>query len=430
MTFTSCALKSHPWLPFRCLSDFGGVTIFSPELKFLLTFESHTAVLVYYLDTFEEEYKIESKMFDLLKIDLDLFICDTPLGMIFDEYRRLGSIEDDVFAYELGVLEDSYLPSIEQLCYKLKNNDLDIYEPRQCYDKYERMFAEAVILINNRLVKLTDITLDQWLDLKFKNHKMGDDEEVLTYDELFDLEEENMCEGDEIAKVFKNDVDVLTRDLPNLRHMKIIKIHGSINGIIKSHGLMKNNGWKMGFRRKLLMIYVMNASRLVSKVDMLNGPLVIGEKMDIVMEEIYREWFEKATWSILKIMNVNRERFNEHEPIEDDDDDDDDDIGELDDYLIPNDVPYYVDEDEERFKERKSKLLGIPYKKPLASKSEKFEVIKYSLRPVEEYVAIKEYEYYIWVRTEENVSHVYQENFLQERRRVVCDEDNVEPKRV
>ncbi|GJX18278.1 hypothetical protein Tco_0219110 [Tanacetum coccineum] len=42
--------------------------------------------------------------------------------------------------------------------------------------------------------------------------------------------------------------------------------------------------------------------------------------------------------------------------------DDDDDIGDLDDYLIPNDASCYVDEEEERFKERRSKLLGIPYK--------------------------------------------------------------------
>ncbi|GJR56537.1 hypothetical protein Tco_1407058 [Tanacetum coccineum] len=42
--------------------------------------------------------------------------------------------------------------------------------------------------------------------------------------------------------------------------------------------------------------------------------------------------------------------------------DDDDDISDLDDYLIPNDASCYVDEEEERFKERRSKLLGIPYK--------------------------------------------------------------------
>ncbi|GKD50276.1 hypothetical protein Tco_1279252, partial [Tanacetum coccineum] len=90
---------------------------------------------------------------------------------------------------------------------------------------------------------------------------------------------------------------------------------------------------------------------------------------------------------------------------------DDDDMGDLDDYLIPKDAPYYVDEEEERLKERRSKLLGIPYKKPSTFKSEKFEVIKYSFGPAEEYVAIRKYEYDIWVKTKENVFTVYQDIF-------------------
>ncbi|GJS18287.1 hypothetical protein Tco_0412759 [Tanacetum coccineum] len=53
-------------------------------------------------------------------------------------------------------------------------------------------------------------------------------------------------------------------------------------------------------------------------------------------------------------------RVNEHKLMEDDDDD----IGDLEDYLIHKDPPYYVNEEEERSKERRCKLLGIPYLKP------------------------------------------------------------------
>ncbi|GKD81205.1 hypothetical protein Tco_1348044 [Tanacetum coccineum] len=106
-------------------------------------------------------------------------------------------------------------------------------------------------------------------------------------------------------------------------------------------------------------------------------------------------------------IEANQEWFVDHEPI----DDDDDDIENLDDYLIPKDTHCYVDEEEEGFKERKRKLLGIMYKKPPTFKSEKLEVIKYSFGPAKEYVAIREYEYDIWVRSEENVSHIYQEIF-------------------
>ncbi|GJS68937.1 hypothetical protein Tco_0683502 [Tanacetum coccineum] len=79
--------------------------------------------------------------------------------------------------------------------------------------------------------------------------------------------------------------------------------------------------------------------------------------------------------------------------------DDDDDIGDLEDYLIQKDPHYYVNDEEEISKERRCNLLGIPYVKPPTCKLENFEVVKYSFRPAEEYVAIKEYKYDIWVRT-------------------------------
>ncbi|GKF00646.1 hypothetical protein Tco_0027569 [Tanacetum coccineum] len=224
----------------------------------------------------------------------------------------------------MGVLEDSYFPCVEQPYDDLENKNLDIYELRQCYNENERIFAKAVILINNKLVRLIDITLEQWLDLKFRNHKKVDKEikkgEVTTwliqnYKKQFEeyIEIKRRLEVDEVnidvefdptnveietdiflfetplCKEFKEfnhllqiDVNVLTRDLPGFKTYDDLKIHGTMNGITKCHGLMKNHGWNMGFERNLLMIYVMNASRLVSKVDMLNGPLVTGEKMDIV----------------------------------------------------------------------------------------------------------------------------------------------------
>ncbi|GKE48512.1 hypothetical protein Tco_1479770 [Tanacetum coccineum] len=65
----------------------------------------------------------------------------------------------------------------------------------------------------------------------------------------------------------------------------------------------------------------------------------------------------------------NLKWFDDHEPIEGDDDE----IRDLDDYLILQNAPYYVDEEEERFKERKRKLLGIPYEKLPTFKSKKFK---------------------------------------------------------
>nr|GEV08815.1 hypothetical protein [Tanacetum cinerariifolium] len=61
---------------------------FSPKLEFLLASRLHNVVPVYFMDTFEEK----SKVFELLKINVNLFTYDTSLGMIFDEFKRLSSI--------------------------------------------------------------------------------------------------------------------------------------------------------------------------------------------------------------------------------------------------------------------------------------------------------------------------------------------------
>nr|GEV44880.1 reverse transcriptase domain-containing protein [Tanacetum cinerariifolium] len=272
------------------------------------------------------EYEIESEVFDLLKINLDLFTCDTPLRTIFDEFRRLSRMEDNLFAYELGVLDDFYFPCVEQLYDNLKNGDLDIYEPRQCYDEYERMFAESVILIDDTLVKLIDITLKQWLNLKFRDHKevdreiiKGDDEEVLTYDEFFDLEKENLSEDNEIAKIFRIETDIFDFETPLCKEFKDFNclLQIDVDKNISGERKMRKNQVKM-----------------------------LGE-----------------TTYLMMIMMQFKQIKNE----------------------------------EERFIERRSKLLWIPYKKPPTFKFENFKVIQYLLGPAEEYVAIKEYEYDIWL---------------------------------
>ncbi|GJU13506.1 hypothetical protein Tco_1135902 [Tanacetum coccineum] len=115
-------------------------------------------------------------MLDLLKINTDLFTCDTPLGMIFDEFNRLSGMDDDLFAYEVKIPKPSHGQCVKQQYDDLKNGNLEIYEPRKCYDEYERMFAEAVVLINERLIRMIDITLEQWLDLRSGHHKKVDKE--------------------------------------------------------------------------------------------------------------------------------------------------------------------------------------------------------------------------------------------------------------
>ncbi|GKB34421.1 hypothetical protein Tco_0879363 [Tanacetum coccineum] len=131
------------------------------------------------------------------------------------------------------------------------------------------MFAEAIILIDDRLVKLIDITLEQWKQIeeyteikrrlevngintdveydptnvkfpkwlasKFNNHKTidwytknalwlywkrGDDEEILTYDEFSDPEEENLREDTKITKIFRIETDIFVFETPLFTEFK------------------------------------------------------------------------------------------------------------------------------------------------------------------------------------------------------------------
>ncbi|GJT25293.1 hypothetical protein Tco_0895230 [Tanacetum coccineum] len=222
---------------------------FSPELEFLLASESHTAVHVCSLDTFKDEYKEESKVFNLLKIDVDLFTCDTPLGMIFDEFSQLSSMEDDLFTYEEGVLEPSYFPCVEQPYDDLemailifvehdnlkfgnhKKVDKEIKEvvvATWLIRSYKKQFKEYMEIKRRLEVDgvNTDVEFDptnvefiKWLAFKFNNHKTmdwytknalwlywkrSDDEEVLTDNEFSDLEKENLHEGFKTYEDYKN----------------------------------------------------------------------------------------------------------------------------------------------------------------------------------------------------------------------------------
>ncbi|GJT35142.1 hypothetical protein Tco_0925561 [Tanacetum coccineum] len=131
--------------------------------------------------TLDERYDaifVDDEVFNLLRIDDDLFNCDTPLGEIFDEFRRLT---------------------------------------RVCYDENEQIYAEAVIIINKRLVRLIGVTVEHWLNLKFRDHKKIDKEvmeEVVNtwlirnykkqFDEYMEIKKQLEVRGD--------DEEVLTDD--------------------------------------------------------------------------------------------------------------------------------------------------------------------------------------------------------------------------
>nr|GEU88591.1 uncharacterized mitochondrial protein AtMg00810-like [Tanacetum cinerariifolium] len=194
----------------------------------------------------KDKYAINSEMFNLFEMDVDLFTCNTPLWMVFNEFKRLSSMENDLFTYELGVVEDFYFSCVEQQLDNLRNDNLAVYERKVCYDEYEKTYAEVVIFINKILDNLivtwlirsykrtfkyymeikkqkevhgldadmeydpSNVNFAEWLALKFSDNKKmdwymknmlwiywirGDDEEEMTDEELSDLEEENLNHG-------------------------------------------------------------------------------------------------------------------------------------------------------------------------------------------------------------------------------------------
>ncbi|GJR52932.1 hypothetical protein Tco_1403453 [Tanacetum coccineum] len=299
----------------------------------------------------------------------------------------------------------------------------------------------------------SNIDFSEWLASKFSNHMMMDwytknalwiywtrgyDEEVITDDELSDLGDGNLIDETEVAEIFRIETDIFQLETPICEAFKkfnyLLKIDVDVLTIdipgFKSYDEYKD-AWIYEWNKDVPWVANMpwldygpwmepsdDIEHVCKPFRFTNGhakwPTCNWKKEkycdegELKDEALNSKAISEGSKGVDEESRKNsdyetRENegwFDEHELMEDDDDD----IGDLEDYLIRKDHPYYVNEEEERFRERRCKLLGIPYVKPPTCKSEKFKVVKYSFGPTEEYVAIKEYEYDIWVRAEDNVS--------------------------
>ncbi|PWA55759.1 hypothetical protein CTI12_AA424930 [Artemisia annua] len=208
-----------------------------PIFDHLFESTSHTSIPVCSIDTCEMEE------LEILNFGTDLFTWETPLEATLMEFKRLSSMECDLFTYDLlmSYTEDELLllwPMIEskglvwttieedegrfQIEYMSKGDKNPLHEEIRCqkqieatkpsYMPYvaqsyeldksnlndERMYAEAEILLNNRLVRLMDISVEQWLDLKYG------DPELAPMDE----ETEKRCNGSNLPGIY--DIGYLT----------------------------------------------------------------------------------------------------------------------------------------------------------------------------------------------------------------------------
>ncbi|GKC44498.1 hypothetical protein Tco_1062220 [Tanacetum coccineum] len=217
--------------------------------------------------------------------------------------------------------------------------------------------------------------------------KRGDDEEVLTDDELSNLEEKNVNEENEIIELFRIEIDLFHFNTPLCKAFKEFNYLVQID-VDTLVGLWTLDGTCEGIEHVCKLFRFKN--RQVKwptcnwkKDGCCNGGDLPGMTRigNMIYFEDY-EWYEELEDDELKDKALTNKAIFEGlmESMEDKDDD----IEDLGEYLIPNEDPYYVNEEEGRSKERRCKLLGIPYKKQPTCKSEKFEVIKYSFGPTEE----------------------------------------------
>ncbi|GJT45083.1 hypothetical protein Tco_0953798 [Tanacetum coccineum] len=183
--------------------------------------------------------KERSEKLGLHKIDDDSFACNSPLGITFDEFNRLSGMDDDFFTYE-------------------DDGDLDVYETRVCYGENDGIYAEAVIFVNKRLVRLMDGIVEQWLDLMYYDHKKvdikimegvihwtrGDDEVELIDEEFSDPDNENLIDKGEVAEIFRIETDIFDFETP------ICKAFNEFNYLLKIDTYLLTSADKSKITRK------------------------------------------------------------------------------------------------------------------------------------------------------------------------------------
>nr|GEW13496.1 hypothetical protein [Tanacetum cinerariifolium] len=207
--------------------------------------------------------------------------------------------------------------------------------------------------------------------------RRGDDEEVIIDDEISNIGEENLMNENEATQIFRIDTDLFHFETPLCKAFKEFNYLSQINFDVLTKDI---RGFKTHEEYKDDWIYDWNNG--IPWVD--EKPCTDDEERTEPIDNIDHECeslrFKSGhakwpTYSQLKeraLINkgileesINKEEesrkakqgwFDEHMLTGDDDDD----ISDLEDYLIRKDTPYYVNEEKEKFKERRCKLLGIP----------------------------------------------------------------------
>nr|GEX81491.1 retrovirus-related Pol polyprotein from transposon TNT 1-94 [Tanacetum cinerariifolium] len=162
----------------------------------------------------------------------------------------------------------------------------------------------------------------------------GDDEVKLTNEELSNVEDEDLSEMDKIGENFRIKPELFNFETP------LCKAFNKFNYLLKrnhSRETYVNTNGNSNYDPYLDINRIFGMNGKTSKDDDIHG-------------------------------KEERERDSRE------------DTGDIVDYLISNNAPYYANGEEMQYKVERCELLRNPHQEPPACKAERFEVVKYSFR--------------------------------------------------
>ncbi|GJU39957.1 hypothetical protein Tco_1192914 [Tanacetum coccineum] len=253
----------------------------------------------------------------------------------------------------------------------------------------------------------------------------GDDHEVLTNEAFSDPEETHEDREHEIAEIFRIETSIFDFETPLCTTFNEFNYLLKIDTVLFTHGIQGAKTYEE-YENKL------NNDPEESWLE--NG--VPYELIDHLCEP-FRFKNGKTKWptcssnedgfciggelpgmvraDVSRTFNNHAERNDEEGIREERKPNDDHGIDNFDNNLVWDITPYRTSEEEEQYKEYRCEMLVNPHQEPSICKIRRFEMIKYSFRPAEKYIAIKECEYDDLTRTKEDVCHAYQGIFIMDK---------------
>ncbi|GJU77981.1 hypothetical protein Tco_1275051 [Tanacetum coccineum] len=378
---------------------------------------------------------------------------------------KISEIHDDLFTYEI----ENPTSCVEQTN-DAPNNDLGSYEWKMSYEECEKIYDEAVILIDKRLARLIDVTVEQWLDLKYGNHKTMDknikkgvigtwlirsykrkfeeyleikrqretyvrdvDMEYNPYNfvfaewlaskfynhlemdwietNLFDYKTPLCTEFKEFNYLLKVDTELFTHDIERTKTYEDYK--NELNDELGEPWSNKGVPYEI-CDHIYEPFWFKNRKAKWPTCSTNDDGFFDGGELPGIVRVGYMTYFQDYEWSFRNFHELDYEllvklqdywwKVNDQE------------CSPFTNWRNHIRVPYsnYYsnahDEEEQKDKER-CELYDNPRKELPIYKIRRFEMIKYSFRQEEVYVAIKEYEYDDLTKTNKDACHAYQEIF-------------------